>query len=196
MSIITGVAPGLSNEQVWEQTKFAYFKMIAALGIDLYSRAINVEEGFAAYGRCGDNNNILLGNPFFNMPISDRLAVLIHEEMHIRHDTSKKNDSYSFDELFMLVDTSNIPDWLKQFIEIDVNRKGGSTSVGIEFDIPTYLNVNSVKSPDFYLNELGAYSKEMELCPDSSVSFEYALERKYKIWKYELLLKKSYEIFN
>ena len=45
--------------------------------------------------------------------------------------------------------------------------------------IPMY---SELSSPIYYENELRAYEHEIEVCPDSLVTPEYALERRYKVW--------------
>ena len=56
--------------------------------------------------------------------------------------------------------------------------------------IPMY---SELSSPIYYENELRAYEHEIEVCPDSLVTPEYALERRYKVWRYEQLLQKARE---
>lgn len=51
--------------------------------------------------------------------------------------------------------------------------------------IPMY---SELSSPIYYENELRAYEHEIEVCSDSLVTPEYALERRYKVWRYEQLL--------
>ena len=43
--------------------------------------------------------------------------------------------------------------------------------------IPMY---SELSSPIYYENELRAYEHEIEVCPDSLVTPEYALERKFR----------------
>ena len=56
--------------------------------------------------------------------------------------------------------------------------------------IPMYSDLSS---PIYYENELRAYEHEIEVCSDSLVTPEYALERRYKVWRYEQLLQKARE---
>ena len=56
--------------------------------------------------------------------------------------------------------------------------------------IPMY---SELSSPIYYENELRAYEHEIEVCSDSLVTPEYALERRYKVWRYEQLLQKARE---
>ncbi len=98
-------------------------------------------------------------------------------------------------EYCLLVDEKQIPEDIKQYMKMDIERLGGIYNLSEEEAMKGYYDCSSIKDPHYYQNELNAYKKEMEYCPDNYISSDYAMERKYKIWKYELLLNKSLELW-
>lgn len=78
----------------------------------------------------------------------------------------------------------NIPSHLKKYL-VNTYFEG----IYNEEELSGFLSYNFVKDPQYYRNELNAYMKEKELCPD--VSESYTQEREYRIWFYGEMIKEA-----
>lgn len=189
MSALTGVAPGSTNKEIWEQTKYFYFKEAKKLGVDLYKRKIDVQTGRAAYAWINNNQEILLGDNFFKMYMFDCVAVLIHESIHVDRRDNEKLVSETNVEKFLL--SNDPPEFVKEYARTQIEKDKEFNITVSSADMERYWDCDTLKTPVYYENEIATYTKEIQIVPDSYVSPEYSLERKYKLWKYELLLEAS-----
>lgn len=181
--------------EIWQKIKSICFEIANALGVDLSGVQIELGSGRAAYAwRQGDK--IIIGYGFFEGLSCeyDRTSTLIHEKMHLQFDDL--SEIIEIPTSGVLGTKDSVPDYVKEYIDLSIERGGGVTSMGYDFEFNSYIDYVSLKSPVYYENELRAYEHEIEICPDSMVSSEYALERKYKVWKYKQLLQEALKIQN
>lgn len=166
--------------EIWQKIKSICFEIANALGVDLSGVQIELGSGRAAYAwRQGDK--IIIGYGFFERLSCeyDRTSTLIHEKMHLQFDNL--SEIIEIPTSGVLGTKDSVPDYVKEYIDLSIERGGGLTSMGYDFEFNSYIDYVSLKSPVYYENELKAYEHEIEICPDSMVSSEYALERKYKV---------------
>lgn len=192
ISAITGVALGLTNEQVWEQTKYVYFKMAIELGIDLYGLDIQFSsERYAVAWVDNKDRNIKIGNHFFEMSIQDRLAVLVHEYTHLGQ--GMVSTEVKPLEVPVLLANGSIPPYIDDYIRNNRIEYENASLLSPEQQYQMYITQNDIASPEHYENELNAYLQEKKMCPD--VSDSYGIERDFRIWYYSELLKISQKYY-
>ena len=179
--------------EVWQESKSIYYQIALLLGVDLNSVKIELGTGRGA-NAWRDGNKIIIGYQFFENLSNeyDRTAVLIHEMKHIEYDDPNV-EIKKIPVSGVLANQETVPSFVKEYIDKIIERTGGVTSFGYDYDFETYVDYSELSSPIYYENELRAYEHEIEVCSDSLVTPEYALERRYKVWRYEQLLQKARE---
>ena len=156
--------------------------------------ALKIEKGITV-GYAGVNNGvILLSDKFFGptdlstkvgyaIPSpNDQVAILWHEIYHWQNNHNASTKLYGV-STFM---PSYVPPEIEEKIKEELKEwVPGIDSVLLEECYKNEITIDSVKSIEFYINELETYGKEKELYPDSFVSDGYRMEREFKIWSYE-----------
>ena len=197
-----GISSGDGNQnnkyrETWQKNKSFYYKMAAFLGVDL--NAVQIEVGIIGAAYAGSNGSkIIIGYNFFQQLSNenDRVTVLIHEMFHVLYDTPYNVGDKKAIQGDLVANINEAPGFVKEYADMYLDKDGVQKLIDRKEEYGDFISYAELKPPTAYENELKTYKKEIEYCPDSFVSKEYALERKYKIWKYELLLEKSKEVFN
>ena len=115
----------------------------------------------------GDNNEVFLGDSFFNLTSSQQLRVLIHEYTHVTED-----QPWSKEIRHVQTTLPEPPPHIKSYIF----EKFGSDY----FDLNNFLSYNTLADPQCYKNELNAYMREDQLFTD--FTDEERKELDYRIW--------------
>lgn len=185
MSALTGVAPGATNKEIWEQTKYFYLREARERGYDLTGVMVGYLDENSVYASvtkaANGQKNLNVGNNFFLLEVSDRISVFVHEAVHAKED----KDVNGYIKMNVSINVAqDMPENMKKYL---VNRY--FDGVYDEKQFLDYCNYNHIKDPQYYRNELNAYTKEIELCPN--VSKEYAQDREFRLWLYGELLNKA-----
>ena len=122
---------------------------------------------------------IILCYEFFNYEYQDQMSILYHEAYHCNHD-----EAWSSETIMSLV-----PPYYLQIPPEHVDYLLKYEFDGITNPM-TFINGDEGKitillCPEYYKNEVNAYSAEIRLNP--SVSEKYVLERLYMLWRQETL---------
>ena len=183
-----GVYP-TSNELKWYNSKNGLLSQAAGMyGIDLsdikFKIHTNNERGANAWiSGTGDERVVNLGDAFFKMSSNKQIRILIHEYFHIKDDKVYSNEPKYVNDVFLPEPPENI----KKYI-IDVLCEGDEISIQ-QFNNP----INRLSDPQFYKNEINAYTKEKEL--NFNLTPEESSELDYRIWYYSELRKLADEYY-
>lgn len=166
--------------QKWEAMEAAYRKILTDRGINLYGVDFyySDERNAKAWKVSQFGRDIAIGMNFFKLSIEDSVAVLIHEYTHVDSDIAlishKKKD-------LEICYYDDVPESMKQYVNNTYFNNRAT-----EIDLKYYFSFQElVIDSNYYKNEVNAYTREKELCPN--VSLNYQKERDFRIWYYEKL---------
>ncbi len=174
-----------TNEQRWNAMEYAYRNILSDIGVNIFG--IDFYFSDERYARAWKVNtfgrDIAIGANFFDLSVEDSIAVLVHECMHVNYDgdvlsTNMKEVSIDYYD--------SVPDNFKEYIN-NTYYEGKASDI----ELRAYFTVNSLAELTHYENEINAYMKEKELCPNVSLAYEE--ERNFRIWYYQKMAEFSKE---
>jgi hypothetical protein len=162
------------NQLKWDLLYQEFLNRAAALGFNLSELNITVSNEEILTSRAGKDveGNIFLYSPFFNAPSNDQFSVIIHECIHVENDIPYDAGSKCYF-------STNMSESARRYLS---RLNYGETAEDIVEELKKDYSESQFSSPQKFLNEIAAYEKEIELCPD--VSEEYRDEREGKLYLY------------
>ena len=163
------------NQMIWEGMKSTFMNQASFLfGIDLSKINFFASNDRSANAWIGNNNEVYLGNSFFNLSSSEQLRILTHEYTHITEDKAWSNTVKNIHTTL-----PDPPSHIKSYIF--------SKYVDNEAQYENFLTYETLYDPQYYKNEANAYKREKELFPNlSGVQLD---ELNYRIWYYTEMAK-------
>ncbi len=122
---------------------------------------------------------IILCYKFFNYENQDQMSILYHEAYHCNYDEawSSKTGISLVPPYYLQIPPEHV-DYLLKYEFAGVTNP-------MSFINGEESKIENLLCPEYYKNEINAYSAEIRLNP--SVSEKYVLERLYMLWKQETL---------
>ena len=164
------------NQIIWESIQSTFMNQASVLyGTDLSKINFKASTERASNAWIGENGEVFLGNSFFNLSSDKQLRVLFHEYFHIEEDKP-----YSKDPKNIQTTLPEPPSDIKNYI-MNVICEGD------EFSYQQIMTHNTLRDPQYYINEINAYTKEKDMF--ANISSEEIAELNYRIWYYTELRK-------
>ncbi len=145
-------------------------------GIDMSKYVIVKGNECSANARVSGNTIEICSN-FYNWGTNTQVAIIWHEIYHIEHDDACNKSFIALAE----PDRRTPPDDINKLILSEVNYKYGPINAQMEYE--GYITFRKVFEPAFILNEINAYTNEIEAFPDSTLDVVYANHRYIELWQ-------------
>lgn len=168
------------NQMTWDSTKPTFINQASFIfGIDISNINFIVATG-SRNAWLGDNNEVFLGDSFFNLSSKNQFRVLCHEYIHVTEDLpwnkTTKNIQTTLPEP---------PADIKPYV---LEKYCGNN----ESELNGFLTYSTLRDPQYYKNEANAYIKEKSMFSDlTGLDLE---ELNYRIWYYTEMARNA-EIF-
>lgn len=176
--------------------------------IDLKDVRIEKGEGKGnAYVRPEDGV-IIFTDKYFKKEFDDidRASILYHEIYHFKNGHYGDFQYINLTEEIMIDNMpmpqeirnqimENIQDEMKFLLSITPNIDDKTYNIYYEMVYQGEFSITSVKEPQYYINEIETYEKEISIFPDEEISKTYKEDRDYAEWKEDLLKTISEQFF-
>ncbi len=122
---------------------------------------------------------IVLCHKFFELSYQDQISVIYHEAYHCNYDEALSSKTVmSVNPSYYLQYPPEHVDYLLKYVFDGITN-------AMDFVNGDEAKIDALYCPEYYRNEINAYSAEIKLNP--SVSEKYNLERSYMLWRQQTL---------
>jgi len=167
-------------------------EMLQAAGLNLDGVRIVFNNGRATARAWIDNGQIKIdSDEFYTFPLSDQKALLAHEVTHLKNDLPVSQDHIRIEPPRPLGDPpAEVRDWIIQGLMRDFPLWDSFSPDIRESVYSERFVLFELLDRNWYINEINAIETEKQLCPE--VSYEYEMDREYKLWKWKRILEIYY----